>query len=111
MIQMISKKYAWYENCSDGRTHSGMQKAPNPLGLYDVYGNVSEWTQSTILDLPLKPGQKDYRVIRGGSYQDNKFSLRSAAHQTMYLPDSYGDFVGLRLVRDLLPAEIKELAD
>ncbi len=35
---------AWYTANSDGKTHSVGLKAPNSLGLYDMTGNVAEYT-------------------------------------------------------------------
>lgn len=60
---------AWYSaNCGtavsvNGSTNIVAQKRPNALGLYDMSGNVWEWTAA------LK-GQNDH-VIRGGSWMDN----------------------------------------
>jgi formylglycine-generating enzyme required for sulfatase activity len=52
---------------------------PNDYKLYDMDGNVSEWTSSSALPYPggklvMEYGQ-DYKVIRGGSWKDIKSSL------------------------------------
>jgi formylglycine-generating enzyme len=39
---------AWYCWNSDGKNHPVMSKWPNPWGLYDILGNVSEWTSTTM---------------------------------------------------------------
>jgi len=35
---------AWYCNNSDGRPHIGGELAPNGFGVYDMIGNLGEWT-------------------------------------------------------------------
>jgi formylglycine-generating enzyme required for sulfatase activity len=57
---------AWYDENSGGGTKPVKGKAANVLGLYDMSGNVAEWSYNW----PPKPNQKDgaYRVIRGSSW-------------------------------------------
>lgn len=37
---------AWHKDNAGGATHNVKQKAPNSLGIYDMLGNVAEWTVS-----------------------------------------------------------------
>jgi len=53
-------KVAWYSGNSGDLTHPVGKKAPNKLGLFDMYGNVGEWAT----DLEGKP------VICGSAYSD-----------------------------------------
>ena len=49
------------------------QFRPNPLGLFDIYGNVDEWCEIW----PLTP-VTDVRAARGGSYRGFPKFMRSA---------------------------------
>ena len=65
---------AWYNLNSGGATHPVGQKQPNAWGLYDMLGNVGEWTgdwydtyPATVTD-PTGPTTSYARVVRGGSW-------------------------------------------
>lgn len=55
--------FAWYRDNSGNATHSVKQKKPNSLGVYDMLGNVSEWTIS---------GSDPLFIVAGGSYETEK---------------------------------------
>jgi hypothetical protein len=67
-----SSVYAWYgEGYGSGsRLHFVGQKKPNAFGLYDMSGNVYEWTSSDY--------NKSDKVIRSGSWINGPSRMRSA---------------------------------
>ena len=42
----VIDEVAWYRDNADGTTHPVGEMAPNELGLYDMSGNVWEWTET-----------------------------------------------------------------
>ena len=82
------EKYAWYEKNSNEKYQKVGQKLPNPWGLYDMLGNVAEWTldhysenafENYISTDPMVlPNPKRYpKVVRGGSYMEDAIQLTS----------------------------------
>lgn len=112
-------------------------KLPNPWGLHDMHGNVTEWTldqydpefykqfENIVAQNPWNKATKPYpHSARGGSWDDNAEKLRSAARrgsspewkmQDPQLPKSIwfltdAQFLGFRIVRPLKvpsPEEMK----
>ncbi len=129
------KDYGWYKENSENKTHPVGQKKPNNWGLYDMHGNVAEWTYdqylpdfyttNKTLKNPVSIPDKLYpNSVRGGSYDEVPQNLTSTARlasdpswkqldpqipkSNWWFPEA--PFVGMRLVR---PANIpsKEIID
>ena len=72
------------------------QYQPNPWGLYDIIGNVSEWTRTSYRPYPYKADSRnngsveEKKVARGGSWADRPKNAGSAVrfeyqtHQKVY---------------------------
>jgi formylglycine-generating enzyme required for sulfatase activity len=102
-------QYGWYASNSDHHTHPVGEKKPNPFGLYDIHGNVSEWVEDCYHDgyrgapsdgSAWLSGNCTRRVARGGSWLDRARSLRSATRD-WYIVDQGHDNLGLRVARTL----------
>jgi formylglycine-generating enzyme required for sulfatase activity len=120
-------EYAWYVDNAEKPQPVGKKK-PNPWGLFDMHGNVTEWCLDHFVptaysqfpsDKPtfgpvILPDAKEYPyVARGGSWDDDADRLRSAARrgsnpewsvQDPQRPQSIwwhtdATFVGFRIVR------------
>jgi formylglycine-generating enzyme required for sulfatase activity len=122
-------EYAWFEQNSDFKYQKVGRKKPNPWGLYDIYGNVVEWTldqfdpdiykkspPGTVLVDPWNKASLPYpHSVKGGSWDDDAAMCRSAARRGSdrswkmtdpQLPKSVwyhsdAQWVGFRIVRPL----------
>jgi formylglycine-generating enzyme required for sulfatase activity len=123
-------EYAWYSrnpprkrddpidpNDPTRTRHVGTLK-PNPLGLFDIYGNVWEWlhdrrqefTANTANDAiaedredaVLTVDDQHARTRRGGSFAYGAYAMRSAHRgDTTYFPQQRRDNVGFRVARTI----------
>ncbi len=127
-------EHAWHLDNSKFKYQKIGQKKPNPLGLYDMHGNVWEWVLDQFVP-PEKKAPKELQVnplvlpntlyprtVKGGSWDDPVESHRSASRmgsegwwkeQDPQLPKSvwyHTDalFVGFRVV---CPREVPKLED
>jgi formylglycine-generating enzyme required for sulfatase activity len=71
--------------------------APNPWGLHDMHGNVSEWTATSYYRYGEKKTESDRKVVRGGSWLDRPRRARSAFRLHYTASQAVHD-VGFRVV-------------
>ena len=85
--------------------------AANPWGLYNVHGNVWEWTEDCWNEnnagnpqdgTARVAGDCSLRVLRGGAWANAPHTLRSA-RRGRNPPDSRDGFIGFRVARTLSP--------
>lgn len=118
------EEYAVFYDNSNAQYSEGGTKKPNAWGVYDMHGNVAEWTLDEYSEdfygrtaakahNPWnKPTSLYSRVYRGGSWDDDAHDLRSAARKKSgvflqkgdpQVPKSFwwytnASFIGFRLV-------------
>ena len=131
----LLKEYAWFANNSDFKYQKVGTKKPNTWGLYDMHGNVAEWTldqyvpgydefaDGTAIDPWIKASKPYPHSARGGSWDDDPAKLRSASRrgsdktwkiQDPQLPKSIwyhtdAQFLGFRVVRPLKVPTAEEM--
>ena len=96
------KNYAWYDANSDDKTHPVGKKKANKFNLYDMQGNVWEWTSSCYTENYSSDCQVNfdsYRVIRGGSWYDSAKDTRLANRDSTTSDFKYFT-IGFRVARD-----------
>lgn len=109
------RQYAWFGENSERRTHSVGQKKANAFGIFDLYGNVSEWCEDVYSPTyyrespasdprgPVSPGKDVKRVIRGGNWKSSAAQCSATFRQGERTGDTDAcfstDYCGFRCVR------------
>jgi len=86
--------YMWWCGNTGQLMETGL-KLPNPWGLYDMHGNIAEWTADRYKPHP--SATVSYQLLRGASYNDVASVCRSACRGYVNLPNKY---IGMRLAMD-----------
>jgi formylglycine-generating enzyme required for sulfatase activity len=123
----------FFKGNAEGKYHHVKEKKPNAWGLYDMLGNLSEWTidqydpayyeKIGAKDPITVPGAKYPRTVRGGSYLDEAPQLRCSNRipsdakwnqRDPQIPKSRwwltdGMFAGFRVVRPAVQPSAEEI--
>jgi len=108
-----------FNNCPSsginvGRAQPVASYAANAYGVFDMHGNVFEWTADCVhlsyTDAPSDGsawlqdagGKCSERMVRGGSWQSGQIAVRAALRAAIGYGDSSG-LIGFRVVRVLQP--------
>jgi len=107
-------KYGWHNQNADGRSHPVGTLLPNPFGLFDMHGNLYEWSGdyfdekwyeksfsiNTASADPRGPTAGSDRLIRGGTWSQNISYARSATRLNGYSPSRRHPNYGFRCVSE-----------
>lgn len=97
---------AWYSGNSGHRTHPVGQKKANGIGIYDMSGNVWQWTsdwydknyyRESPRNNPKGPLSGTKRIFRGGSWFYDPRGARTT-YRDFHLPGYSSSHVGFRLL-------------
>jgi formylglycine-generating enzyme required for sulfatase activity len=91
---------AWYDGNSGHTTHPVGTKLPNAFGLYDMLGNVDQWTSSDWAPYPGGTADKcdGCKVLRGGSWNGSITGVVRASFRNGDVPTYRYYNIGFRCV-------------
>jgi formylglycine-generating enzyme required for sulfatase activity len=89
------REYAWVLENSGEQAHPVGTRKPNDFGLFDTYGNATEWCQTIVHN-----DNRVYGVQRGGDFKESAKLVRSSV-TGLQRPESGGTSAGFRIARTL----------
>jgi formylglycine-generating enzyme required for sulfatase activity len=96
-------RFGWFAENSGKKVHPGRKKRPSVRGMFDLHGNLFEWTHDWEGDFgdsrqtdPVGAKTGSLRVLRGGSW-DLVAALCRSANRSGYTPVVRYGFLGFRL--------------
>ena len=99
-------RHAWYMGNSGDAAHPVATRKPNPWGLHDMHGGVTEWVADWYGEYsrqpetnPRGPENGSDRVLRGGAFINDPKALRSA-FRGRNQPEHKYRLVGFRCVHN-----------
>ena len=102
-------RLAWF-NVTTNKTEPVGTRASNKFGLFDMFGNVEEWTadcfnpnyqKAPSAGVPWLEGLCTFRVVRGGSWSHSVAYLRTKSRHQVHIKSKV-DNLGFRVVHDFL---------
>jgi hypothetical protein len=110
MLNVPLTLLAWYSENSSGKTQAVGTRSANVFGLFDMFGNVEEWTadcyNANFKNAPTSgavwsDGSCQFTVVRGGSWAKPPKFLRSK-HRDQVSKEAKDDTLGFRVARDFM---------
>jgi len=103
----INDEFLWYNTNSVASTHPITTRKGNGFGLYNMLGNVMEWSNDLFKDKDMgkaddtEPGNKEkYGMLRGGAW-DQPAELCQSASYIQVLPSVKNKNAGFRCAKDI----------
>jgi formylglycine-generating enzyme required for sulfatase activity len=103
------KANVFLSGLSDTNAVGMYENGKSPFGVYDLTGNVGEWTSSLYQSYPYnsKDGREDQispdkRILRGGSFENSDIDSRTTSRFAED-PSKFSRVLGFRCARDATP--------